>query len=131
VIVKGQEGSGSGLSAGAVTGPGSSPTSTWLPISNSPRLPVSTMFPSFRALRKQRLARTSCALRWLSPRPPARNDDRRDANVRIGDEVVVLGNSGGGGVVTSLKGEVRGLGPDRIEVSAEFIRGTAAVRSFT
>lgn len=48
-----------------------------------------------------------------------------DANVRIDDEVMVLGNSGGGGVVTSLKGKIVGIGPDRIEVSAEFIPGNS------
>jgi hypothetical protein len=46
-------------------------------------------------------------------------------NVALGDEVVVLGNSGGGGVVTSLTGTVLGVGPDRIEVSAEFIPGNS------
>ncbi|MHA3775383.1 trypsin-like peptidase domain-containing protein [Verrucomicrobiota bacterium sgz303538] len=46
-------------------------------------------------------------------------------NVRIDDEVEVLGNSGGGGVVTSIKGKVVGIGPDRIEVSAEFIPGNS------
>lgn len=46
-------------------------------------------------------------------------------NVRIDDEVAVLGNSGGGGVVTSIKGKVVGIGPDRIEVSAEFIPGNS------
>ena len=51
-----------------------------------------------------------------------------EANVHIGDEVAVLGNSGGGGVVTALKGKA-GIGPDRLEVSAEF-RATVAVRSF-
>ncbi|HSI16004.1 MAG TPA: trypsin-like peptidase domain-containing protein, partial [Chthoniobacter sp.] len=48
-----------------------------------------------------------------------------EANVHIGDDVLVLGNSGGGGVVTSLKGKVVGIGPDRIEVSAEFIPGNS------
>jgi len=48
-----------------------------------------------------------------------------DNNVRIGDEVMVLGNSGGGGVVTQLKGAVVGIGPDRLEVSAEFIPGNS------
>jgi predicted subunit of tRNA(5-methylaminomethyl-2-thiouridylate) methyltransferase len=46
-------------------------------------------------------------------------------NVRIGDEVVVLGNSGGGGVVTKIEGKIAGIGPDRIEVSAEFIPGNS------
>jgi Trypsin-like peptidase domain/GYF domain 2 len=48
-----------------------------------------------------------------------------DAAARIGDEVVVMGNSGGGGVVTTLPGKLVGIGPDRIEVSAEFIPGNS------
>jgi hypothetical protein len=44
---------------------------------------------------------------------------------RIDDDVVVLGNSGGGGVVTSIPGKLVGIGPDRIEVSAEFIPGNS------
>jgi hypothetical protein len=48
-----------------------------------------------------------------------------DAVARIGDDVVVLGNSGGGGVVTSLSGKLVGIGPDRIEVTAEFIPGNS------
>ena len=46
-------------------------------------------------------------------------------DVHIGDAVAVLGNSGGGGVVTSLKGKVVGIGPDRLEVSAQFIPGNS------
>ncbi len=44
---------------------------------------------------------------------------------RIGDEVTVYGNSGGGGVVTSLPGKLVGIGPDRIEVSSAFIPGNS------
>jgi Trypsin-like peptidase domain len=46
-------------------------------------------------------------------------------SVRIGDEVVVPGNSGGGGVATIIKGAVVGIGPDRIEVSTPFIPGNS------
>jgi len=46
-------------------------------------------------------------------------------SVRIGDDVIVLGNSGGGGVVTGIKGAIVGIGPDRIEVSAPFIPGNS------
>jgi hypothetical protein len=48
-----------------------------------------------------------------------------EENVRIGDDVVVFGNSGGGGVVNALKGALVGIGPDRIEVSAKFIPGNS------
>ena len=48
-----------------------------------------------------------------------------DATAKIGDDVLVLGNSGGGGVITSLPGKIVGIGPDRIEVSAEFIPGNS------
>jgi hypothetical protein len=46
-------------------------------------------------------------------------------DVRLGDAILVLGNSGGGGVVTSLPGEIVGIGPDRLEVSAAFIPGNS------
>jgi S1-C subfamily serine protease len=48
-----------------------------------------------------------------------------DQSVRIDDEVIVYGNSGGGGVVTSLPGRIVGIGPDRIEVSSAFIPGNS------
>jgi hypothetical protein len=48
-----------------------------------------------------------------------------EATARLGDPVVVLGNSGGGGVVTSLPGELVGIGPDRVEVTAAFIPGNS------
>lgn len=60
-----------------------------------------------------------------SPEHPLEMMTDFEANVRIGDDVVVLGNSGGGGVVTSLRGKVVGIGPDRIEVSSEFIPGNS------
>ena len=43
----------------------------------------------------------------------------------IGSSIQVLGNSGGGEVVTRLKGELQGVGPDRIEVSAGFVSGNS------
>jgi hypothetical protein len=48
-----------------------------------------------------------------------------DQTVRLDDEVIVYGNSGGGGVVTSLPGKIVGIGPDRIEVSSAFIPGNS------
>lgn len=42
-----------------------------------------------------------------------------------GSEVVVYGNEGGGGVVTNLEGEIKGIGPISVEVTAEFIPGNS------
>ncbi len=42
-----------------------------------------------------------------------------------GDDVYVFGNSGGAGVVTSIKGYVEGVGPDIVEVTAKFIQGNS------
>ena len=48
-----------------------------------------------------------------------------EADARIGDEVVVLGNSEGARVIQPLTGRLIGIGPDRIEVSAEFVPGNS------
>jgi len=48
-----------------------------------------------------------------------------ETQTRIGDAVVVLGNATGGGVVNTLQGELVGLGPDRIEVTAPFELGNS------
>jgi len=41
------------------------------------------------------------------------------------EEVVVFGNSKGGGVATTLRGKMKGIGPDDIEVDAEFVPGNS------
>ncbi len=43
----------------------------------------------------------------------------------IGDEVFVLGNSEGARVIAPLSGTIAGLGPDLIEVTAEFVPGNS------
>jgi hypothetical protein len=48
-----------------------------------------------------------------------------ETEATIGDPVVVLGNADGGGVVNPLQGELVGIGPDRIEVSAPFELGNS------
>ncbi len=45
--------------------------------------------------------------------------------VAVGQDVVVFGNSDGTGVTTELEGEIRGLGPETIEVSAKFVPGNS------
>ena len=51
--------------------------------------------------------------------------ENAEADARIGDEVVVLGNSEGSRVIQPLAGKIVGIGPDRIEVSAEFVPGNS------
>jgi S1-C subfamily serine protease len=46
-------------------------------------------------------------------------------NTKIGDKVVVVGNRLGGGVATQTAGSVVGVGPTRIEVSANFESGNS------
>ena len=43
----------------------------------------------------------------------------------IGDAVSVYGNSAGGGVATEIHGKVLGVGPDLVEVDAEFVPGNS------
>ncbi len=45
--------------------------------------------------------------------------------VSMNSKIVVYGNSGGADVVTEIYGNVTGVGPDRIEVSAKFIPGNS------
>lgn len=43
----------------------------------------------------------------------------------IGADVCIYGNSDGAGVATEISGKILGVGPDRIEVSADFVRGNS------
>ena len=43
----------------------------------------------------------------------------------IGDDVVILGNSMGGGVITQIPGKITGIGPDLVEVDAKFVSGNS------
>lgn len=45
--------------------------------------------------------------------------------VSRGDRITVLGNSLGGSVVTQLDGEVQGIGPSAVEVSATIVEGNS------
>ena len=47
------------------------------------------------------------------------------SNAGIGDEVAVLGNAEGGGVVNAITGKIVGVGPDRIEIDAPFVPGNS------
>ncbi len=46
-------------------------------------------------------------------------------NVAIGDAIIVLGNSMGAGVVTQITGKVTGIGPNLVEIDAEFVSGNS------
>ncbi len=45
--------------------------------------------------------------------------------VRVGQDVVVMGNSNGASVATKLNGKINGIGPEEIEVSAKFVPGNS------
>ena len=47
------------------------------------------------------------------------------STIQIKEPIIVLGNSGGARMVTHSRGEVLAVGPDRIEVAAEFIQGNS------
>ena len=46
-------------------------------------------------------------------------------NAGIGDDVVVLGNAEGEGVVNTITGKIVGIGADRIEIDAPFVPGNS------
>ncbi|HEY3898650.1 MAG TPA: serine protease [Chthoniobacter sp.] len=48
-----------------------------------------------------------------------------DQNASIDDDVVVLGNAEGGGVINTIKGKIVGVGPDLVEVDAPFVPGNS------
>ncbi len=48
-----------------------------------------------------------------------------DENVTIDDEVVVLGNAEGAGVINTIKGKIVGIGPNLVEVDAPFQPGNS------
>lgn len=56
---------------------------------------------------------------------PLEAADSVDAAAEIGDEVVVLGNSEGARVILPLSGKLVGIGPNLVEVSAEFVPGNS------
>jgi len=51
--------------------------------------------------------------------------DAVETEAKIGDTVVVLGNPSAAGVVTSQRGKLLGIGPNRIEIDAQFERGNS------
>jgi hypothetical protein len=48
-----------------------------------------------------------------------------DSIAKIGDAISVLGNPEGAGVVKPIDGTIAGIGPDLIEVNAEFVEGNS------
>jgi hypothetical protein len=44
-------------------------------------------------------------------------------SAKIGDEIAVVGNRQGAGVATQVSGQLDGIGPNRIEVDAQFEAG--------
>jgi hypothetical protein len=48
-----------------------------------------------------------------------------DSNAAIGDDVAVLGNADGQGVINTIIGRIVGIGPDLVEVDAPFVPGNS------
>jgi hypothetical protein len=48
-----------------------------------------------------------------------------DANAAVGDDVVVLGNAEGEGVVNTIIGRIVGIGPNLVEIDAPFVPGNS------
>jgi hypothetical protein len=48
-----------------------------------------------------------------------------EKNAAIGDDISVLGNSNGDRVIAPIPGKLLGIGPDRIEISAELVPGNS------
>jgi hypothetical protein len=59
------------------------------------------------------------------PALPFESGAQIETFAKIGDEVVVLGNSEGSRVISPLRGKLVGIGPDRIEVDAQFVPGNS------
>jgi len=51
--------------------------------------------------------------------------ERVEENASIDDEVVVLGNAEGAGVINTIKGRIVGVGPQLVEVDAPFVPGNS------
>jgi hypothetical protein len=64
-------------------------------------------------------------VRFLLPEERTENALELSGSASADEFIAVFGNSGGGDVFTSIYGKVVGVGPDRIEVSAEFISGNS------
>ena len=48
-----------------------------------------------------------------------------DENASIDDEIVVIGNAEGAGVINPIKGKIVGIGPNLVEVDAAFVPGNS------
>ena len=51
--------------------------------------------------------------------------DHLDENLRVGDDVLVLGNAEGARVINPISGHVVGIGPNLVEVDAPFLPGNS------
>ncbi len=60
-----------------------------------------------------------------TPIAPMLAMEQVETEATIGDDIVVLGNTEGARVIQPLPGKLVGIGPDRVEVSAEFLPGNS------
>ncbi len=64
-------------------------------------------------------------IQLLDPPPALKPLTISTATVGMSQPIAVYGNSLGSGVATELKGRILGVGPEKIEVDAEFVRGNS------
>jgi len=66
-----------------------------------------------------------CRIRIADAPPGLATVDAPDTEIKIGDPILVLGNSEGAGVVAPLPGRIVGIGPRLVEVDAPFVPGNS------
>lgn len=125
IVIEGKKGVGSGFLCN-VDGKPMLFTNTHVMCGNS--LPTySRMSGGSVAPKEASLAVGADICRMAAPDVTATLEYLKDmhSSVKIGDEVVVLGNAEGAGVVKPLQGKVVGIGPNLVEVDAPFVPGNS------
>lgn len=82
-------------------------------------------FDQFAVSRRLDLVKFTLSKKAAALVPPTIGLWRSEKAPALNAAVLVLGNSLGSGVITELRGKVLGLGPDKIEIDAQFVAGNS------
>jgi hypothetical protein len=66
-----------------------------------------------------------CKIKMPAGTPSIEGMTEVEANAKIGDAIVVIGNAEGAGVVHPFEGHIVGIGPTLVEVDAPFVSGNS------